>query len=317
MSERQGSSRERAGTPAVRPAATAVEPAVRPADQRELPATGTAGPATATRADAALPSLWSVTWVRARVELLAFTREREAVVFTFAFPILLLVIFGSVFGREQIEGGVKFAQYFVAGMIAAGLFGTSFQNLAIQIPIERDSGALKRLAGTPMPKSAYFLGKVILVAFVALVQNVLLLVIGVIFYGLSLPASDRWPTYLWVGALGITACTLLGIAATGLVRNGRSAPAIISPIAIVLQFISGVFFVFASLPSWMQSIAAIFPLKWMTQGMRSVFLPDAYAQQEPAGSWEHGRIALVLAVWCVIGLVVAMRTFRWRSREDG
>ncbi|HEY3035459.1 MAG TPA: ABC transporter permease, partial [Streptosporangiaceae bacterium] len=237
--------------------------------------------------------------------------------FTFAFPILLLVIFGSVFGREQIEGGVKFGQYFVAGMIAAGLFGTSFQNQAISIPIERDSGALKRLAGTPMPKSAYFLGKVILVGFVALVQNVLLLAIGVIFYDLSLPSGDRWLTYLWVGALGIAACTMLGIAATGFVKNGRSAPAVISPIAIVLQFISGVFFVFASLPTWMQTIAAVFPLKWMTQGMRSVFLPAGYAQQEPAGSWEHGRIAVVLAVWCVIGLVVATRSFRWRSREDG
>ncbi len=264
-----------------------------------------------------LPSLASVSWVRARVEFLSFIREREAVVFTFAFPILLLVIFGSVFGGQQIEGGVKFAQYFVAGMIAAGLFGTSFQNLAISIPIERDSGALKRLAGTPMPKSAYFLGKVAIVAFVALVQNILLLAIGVVFYDLSLPSGQRWLTYLWVSALGITACTLMGIAASGFVKNGKSAPAIISPIAIVLQFISGVFFVFALLPSWMQSIAAIFPLKWITQGMRSVFLPDSYTGQEPAGSWEHGRVALVLAAWCVVGLVVAVRTFRWRSREDG
>jgi ABC-2 type transport system permease protein len=285
--------------------------------ERVLSATTPTGSDTAAGVQAGLPSLLSVTWVRARVEFLAFVREREAVVFTFAFPILLLVIFGSVFGREQIEGGVKFAQYFVAGMIAAGLFGTSFQNLAIQIPIERDSGALKRLAGTPMPKSAYFLGKVVLVGFVALVQNILLLAIGVIFYDLSLPSGDRWLTYLWVGALGIAACTLLGIAATGLVRNGKSAPAVISPIAIVLQFISGVFFVFASLPSWMQSIAAIFPLKWMTQGMRSVFLPDAYAQQEPAGTWEHGRTVAVLIVWCVLGLIIAMRTFRWRGREDG
>jgi ABC-2 type transport system permease protein len=203
-------------------------------------------------------------------------------------------------------------------MIAAGLFGTSFQNLAIAIPIERDSGGLKRLEGTPMPKSAYFIGKVILVAFVAAVQNVLLLAIGVLFYDLRLPSTaDRWITYAWVSLLGITACTLLGIAATGLVKNGKSAPAVISPIAIVLQFISGVFFVYASLPTWMQEAAAVFPLKWMTQGMRSVFLPASYAAQEPAGSWEHGRIALVLGIWSVAGLLISLRTFRWRSREDG
>jgi ABC-2 type transport system permease protein len=283
-----------------------------------MSATTTSAGTLAARPETRLPSLLSVVRVRAKVEFLSFIREREAVVFTFAFPILLLVIFGAVFGGQQVEGGVTFAQVFVAGMIAAGLFGTSFQNMAISIPIERDTGALKRLAGTPMPKSAYFMGKVVIVAFVALVQNVLLLAIGILFYDLSLPSSaDRWLTYLWVGAVGTTACTLLGIAATGFVRNGKSAPAIISPIAIVLQFISGVYFVFAALPSWMQTVAALFPLKWMTQGMRSVFLPDTYTAQEPAGSWEHGRAALVLGAWCVIGLLVAIRSFRWRSREDG
>ena len=270
------------------------------------------------RPDYRPPPLLSVYAVRAKVELLSFMREREAVVFTFAFPIMLLVIFGAIFGRQELEGGVSFAQYFVAGMIAAGLFGSSFQNLGIAIPIERDTGALKRLAGTPMPRSAYFAGKIAVVAVVAAVQNVLLLAIGVLFYDLDLPTSaDRWVTYGWVTLLGLTACTLLGIAATGLVKNGRSAPAIISPIAILLQFISGVYFVFSELPSWMQEIAAVFPLKWMTQGMRSVFLPEDYQTVEAAGSWEHGRIALVLAAWCVLGLLLAVRTFRWRNKADG
>jgi ABC-2 type transport system permease protein len=280
-----------------------------------LYATRTAQPV---RTDYRPPSLLSVYRVRADVELKTFMREREAVVFTFAFPILLLVIFGAVFGRQDVDGGVTFAQVFVAGMIAAGLFASSFQNLAIAIPIERDSGALKRLAGTPMPRSAYFVGKIALVAVVAFVQQVLLLAIGTAFYGLDLPSeASRWITYLWVSVLGISACTMLGIAATSFVKNGRTAPAVISPIAIVLQFISGVYFVFASLPAWMQTIASFFPLKWMTQGMRSVFLPDRYQAQEPAGSWEHARIALVLGIWLVLGLLVAVRTFRWRNKADG
>jgi ABC-2 type transport system permease protein len=274
--------------------------------------------ATPERVDYHPPSLLSVCLVRAGVELRSFRREREAVVFTFAFPILLLVIFGAVFGRQDVDGGVTFAQVFVAGMIAAGLFGSSFQNLAISIPIERDSGALKRLAGTPMPRSAYFVGKIALVAVVATVQQILLLAIGTAFYGLSLPTeASRWITYLWVSVLGISACTMLGIAATSFVKNGKTAPAVISPIAIVLQFISGVFFVFSALPAWMQTIASFFPLKWMTQGMRSVFLPDSYLSQEPAGSWEHGRIALVLGIWLVVGLFVSVRTFRWRNKADG
>ncbi|MEU5552551.1 MULTISPECIES: ABC transporter permease [unclassified Micromonospora] len=265
-----------------------------------------------------MPRLLRVVAARTRVEFLSLVRERSAMVFTFAFPLTLLVIFGSALHGQPIAAGVVYEQYFVAGMIAAGLFGCSFQNLAIVIPLERDIGGLKRLAGTPMPKSAYFAGKIVIVAFTALVQSVLLIGIGVIFYDLTLPTTvGPWLTFLWVAALGTIACTLLGIGVAGIVKNGRTAPAIVSPLATVLQFVSGVFFVFASLPTWMQSIGTIFPLKWMTQGMRSVFLPDSFAAHEVAGDWEHGRIALVLGAWCLIGLVVAVRTFRWRNRADG
>ncbi len=274
---------------------------------------------TATRQTAALPSLASVSRARVRAELLSFFREKEAIVFILLFPVILLVIFGAVFGGVgEVAPGVTFLQYFVAGMIAAGLLSASFQNLAIQIPIERDSGYLKRLAGTPMPKTAYFVGKIVLVGFVAVIQTVLLLAIGVLLYDVVLPSGlETWLNFAWIGLLGIASCTLLGIAFSSVPRNGKSAPAIVSPIAIVLQFISGVFFVFSELPTWMQTVAAVFPLKWMTQGMRSVFLPDAAQAAESAGSWELGRIAVVLSMWCVVGLVLCLMTFRWRSRSDG
>ena len=77
---------------------------------------------------------------------------------------------------------------------------------------------------------------------------------------------------------------------------------------------SGVFFVFSSLPKWMQDFASIFPLKWLTQGMRSVFLPANFALKEPAGTWEIGKIALVLVIWLVVGTLLAIRSFKW-SRQ--
>jgi ABC-2 type transport system permease protein len=273
----------------------------------------TAGTTTGTR----VPTLLSTSLARSKVELLTFFRGRETVVFTLAFPTLLLVIFGSVFGRSNVAQGVNFAQYFVAGMIAAGLLTSSFQNLAIQVPIERDSGALKRLEGTPMPKAAYFIGKIVMVGFISVTQIILLTGIGALFYNVDLPSTGaKWWTFLWIGVLGTAACTLFGLAFSGFVRNGQSAPAIVTPFAIVLQFISGVFFVYSDLPGWMQTVASVFPLKWMTQGMRSVFLPDDFVSAEPTHSWQHGQAAIVLSLWVVGGLLVASRTFRWRNRED-
>jgi ABC-2 type transport system permease protein len=261
-----------------------------------------------------LPTVPAVWRVRAGVELKEFFRQRESVVFTLAFPVILLLVFGAVLNYD-LGQGVGFVQYFMAGIIGAGILGAGLQNMAISIATERSDGTLKGLAGTPMPKSAYFVGKVVQVLAVTVLIVALLLFIGTVFYKVPLPTGSDWVTFVWVTLLGSASCTLLGIAVSSLAKNGRSASATVTPIALVLQFISGVFFQFTQVPTWLQTIAALFPLKWMTQGLRSVFLPDSFAAQEPAGSWELGRVALVLAIWCVAGLVLCVLTFRWQDRE--
>jgi ABC-2 type transport system permease protein len=252
---------------------------------------------------------------RVSVELKEFFRQREAVMFTVLFPVLLLLGLGAVLDYD-IGSGVDFSQYFMAGVIAAGIVGASLQNLGIYIASERSDGTLKSLSGTPMPASAYFVGKVVQVLAVALVTTVLLMAVGVLVYGIDLPSGSDWLTFAWVALLGIAACTMLGIAVSSLAPNRRSASALISPVALLLEFVSGVFMPFGQLPHWLQVVASIFPVKWLAQGLRSVFLPDALAADEPAGSWELGRVALVLGVWCVVGLVLCLRTFRWQDRAD-
>jgi ABC-2 type transport system permease protein len=258
-----------------------------------------------------IPSAVSLGIRRGGLEIRQFSRQRESVVFTILFPVILLAIFGSVF-KDTIAPGVTFSQYFVAGMIASGLVNTGFQALAITIPLERDFGALKRLRGTPMPASSYFIGKAILIFASMLVQILLLLGFGVLFFGLEIPTDlAKWVTFTWLVILGSTCSTALGIAFSIVPKSGRGASAVVSPIVIILQFFSGVFFVFTQLPAWMQQIAAIFPLKWLTQGMRAVFLPDTFAAEEVAGQWELGKTFVILLVWLVIGIFFSVRKFKW------
>ncbi len=263
----------------------------------------------------AVPGMLAIGRRRVTIELKQFFRDRNSAVFNFAFPMVLLVIFGSVFGGQEIAPGITFAQYFVAGMIASGVLYTSFQNLAIAIPLEREDGTLKRLQGTPMPKGSYFLGKIgtVFVAYVA--QVTILITVGVLFYGIDLPQTTlQWFTFLWASVLGLVGCTLLGIAFSVVPKTGKGASAVATPIVLVLQFTSGVFFVFSQLPQWMQTFASLFPLKWLAQAMRSVFLPESAAAAEVAGSWELGMCAFMLALWCVIGLVLSLLFFRWTPR---
>ena len=124
----------------------------------------------------------------------------------------------------------------------------------------------------------------------------------------------QWFTFLWASLLGLVSCTLLGIAFSVVPKNGRGASAIVASIVLVLQFTSGVFFVFNQLPQWMQVFASFFPLKWLAQAMRSVFLPESAAVIEVSGAWELGMCALVLSIWVVVGLVLSIVFFRWTPR---
>jgi ABC-2 type transport system permease protein len=273
-------------------------------------------------APTALPSTLGIAAARTRLEITQFFRERDAVVFIFAYPVIMLAIFATVFGQDGATvgppPGIPFGQYFLPGMVATGVMLTSFQNIAISIAVERDEGGLKRLRATPMPSSAYFLGKVGSVLVTSVVQLALLLGVATLLFGIDLPDdAGRWVTFAWVFALGTAAGAVLGVAFSSVPRTGKSASAVVTPIVLVLQFISGVFFVFNDLPTWMQRVAEVFPLKWMAQGMRSVFLPEQAEALEVSGSWQHPTIALVLAAWLVLGLVVGVRTFRWRRRDDG
>ena len=266
------------------------------------------------------PSLPRLALSRAAIELTAFFRDSQAALFTFLLPIMLLVVFSAVFtdvvGGPLGQPGLPFRQYFAAGMIASGIVSASFTTVAITVAIEQHDGTLKRLAGTPLPKGAYFAGKALAATVLSFLASGLMLAVGVLVYGLELPATpSRWAALLWVPVLGIASCCLLGLAYTRVIHTAKGAGPVVMAPYLLLQFISGVFFVFTSLPEWMQQLAALFPLKWVAQGLRYALLPDWVAAREPAESWELGRTAAVLVAWLVAGAVVARLTFRW-DRSD-
>ncbi|MET7701407.1 ABC transporter permease [Streptomyces sp. NPDC005485] len=265
-----------------------------------------------------LPGAWGLGLHRGALEIKQFFRQRDQVVFTFAFPIVFLFLFASIFSDDVQGAGITASQLYVPAMMAAGIMSTSFQSLGISIAIERDEKVLRRLRGTPMPPAAYFLGKIWLVLVTGLLETAVLLVVGTTLYDVDLPSdAGKWLDFAWIFVLGLTGCALLGIAISSVPKSGRSASSVVVLPFLVLQFISGVYIAIDTIPDWMLNIGALFPLKWMCQGLRGVFLPESAQVLEQTGTWEFGRIALVLGAWCVGGLLLCLLTFRWKSRRDG
>ncbi|MFF0743743.1 ABC transporter permease [Streptomyces sp. NPDC004111] len=278
---------------------------------------GTTSERAATSSARRPPGAWSLGLLRGGIELKQFFRARDQVVFTFSFPIVFLALFASIFSDDVEGAGITASQLYVPAMLASGLMSTSFQSLGISIAVERDEKVLRRLRGTPMPPAAYFLGKIWLVLVTGIAESAILLAVGTTLFDVTLPSGAEWLTFCWIFALGITGCALLGIAVSSLPRSGRSASSVVILPFLLLQFVSGVYIPIDTLPDWMLSLGALFPLKWMCQGFRSLFLPDSAAVLEQAGAWELGRVALVLGAWCVGGLVLCLLTFRWKSSRDG
>jgi ABC-2 type transport system permease protein len=251
-----------------------------------------------------------------------YFRQGDTVFFTFLFPLVFLTIFSvafsnASFGKDANGHAITAADYYLPAMLAAGLLLSGLQNLAIDIAGEKSDGTLKRLGGSPLPVFSYFIGKIGRVLVTGLAQAVLLIGVAALAFGVKLPTEpSRWLTFAWVFLLGVTTCAILGIALSALPRSGKSATAVIIPVTLILQFISGVYLQFSVLPTWLQNFASIFPLKWLAQGMRSVFLPDSFKVVEQGGSWNLTGVLIATAIWLVVGLVLCRVTFRWIRKDS-
>jgi len=253
-------------------------------------------------------------------EVKTYFRQGDSVFFTFLFPLVMLTIFSVAFSEQNFgpdNAPLSAAAFYLPGMIAAGILLSGLQNLGVDIAGEKGDGTLKRFAGTPLPVLSYFIGKIGQVLVTGLLQAALLLLVSRFAFGVELPTeAGQWLTFAWVFLLGVITSAILGIAVSALPRSGKSATAVIIPIALVLQFISGVYLGFSQLPTWLQNVASVFPLKWMAQGMRSVFLPSGFESLEPGGEWNLAGVAIVTGIWLVVGLVVARMTFRWIRKDS-
>ena len=231
----------------------------------------------------------------------AFWRNPAAAFFTFAFPIMFLVIFSSIFGD---------ADFFVPGIATFGIVSASFSNLAMSMTFLREEGVLKRVRGTPLPPTTFLVGRVIHALFLAYILVAVIAGFGAVLYGVALP--DTIPAFLL--AIGIEAACFcaLGLAVTALIPNTDAAPAIVNALVIPLAFISDVWAPYEDVPPWLQAVAEFFPLKHAVDSVKCAFNP---LEEVCAGSaYQWFDLGIVLA-WGVFGLIVAVKSFRWEPRR--
>ena len=234
-----------------------------------------------------------------------FWRSREAAFFTFLLPIVFLVLLGSVYGDEEIEG-IRASSYLVAGLLGYGVVATAFAGLAITLVIRRESGVLKRVRGTPLPPAVYLAAMIASTLIVIALEAVAQVAIGHFLLDAAWPAAPG--SLVAALLLGATVFAALGLALTAVVRSAEGSSAIINAIYLPMAFISGVFFSVRALPGFLEAVAEVLPLTHLLRLVRAVFIEGDSVVSSP-------RAIAALAVWGALGLVLAVRTFRWEPRE--
>ena len=236
----------------------------------------------------------------------AFWRNPASAFFTFAFPLLFLIIFAALLGNHTVKIGthvIKQSTFYVAGMATFGIITATYTNIAINVTFQRDQGVLKRIEGTPLPGWAYLVGRVIHAMLIAFILVALCAVFGKVAYGASLPSGVDLARLLLTLLVGGASFCALGLAITGAIPNAEAAPAIVNATILPILFLSDIFIPTEGAPGWVQWIGRIFPVKHLAYAMQSVFVPLARSW-----SWEN---VLVVAAWGVGGLILAVRFFRW------
>ncbi len=245
-----------------------------------------------------------------RFEQKAFWRNPAGAVFTFAFPLLFLVIFSTLNSGARIEerGNISFVTFFVPGILAFGLISACYTNLAIRMTISRDFGILKRVRGTPVPTWAYLGGQVGSSVVITFMLFVLTVGFGVVAYDVEFPTATAPGLFLTL-ALGAVCFCALGLAVSGLCPNADAAPAIVNFSIFPLLFVSGIFFPLDNAPDWITTVAGLFPMQRLADGLQYAFDPRT------TGMGMNGGDLWGLFAWAVAGSVLALRFFRWTSDQ--
>lgn len=240
----------------------------------------------------------------------AFWRNPANAFFTFAFPLMFLVIFTGLFGNDNITVAgreISVSTFYVSAIATFSIITATYTNLAINVSFTRDAGVLKRIRGSPLPSWAFMAGRIGHAILVTILLVAIVVTFGALFYDAEVPTRTL-PAFLTTIAIGAAAFSALGLALTSVIPNADASPAIVNASILPLLFLSGIFIPIQDPNAWYVTLAKVFPVYHFAEAMNSAYF-------SPTGSgFESGHL-LVMGAWGLAGVILAVLFFSWEPRR--
>jgi ABC-2 type transport system permease protein len=240
-------------------------------------------------------------WNMTKTELKLFLRDPMAMFFTLLFPLMMLFLFGSIFGNEPDPdlGGRGSVDVSVPGYLAVIIATNAIMGLPINLATYRAGGVLRRFRATPLRPSVVLGAQVAVGLIFAAVGSALLVVAGRIVFGLHLPEDPA----VVVGAVLLSAASIFafGFILASVLPNARTAQSVAMVVFFPMMFLSGAALPRPLLPETIQDVAQALPLTHVV-----TLLDDAWS----GAGWNFTAMLVLVGVLAA-GVVLSTRLFRW------
>jgi ABC-2 type transport system permease protein len=240
----------------------------------------------------------------------AFWRNPANAFFTFAFPLMFLVIFTGLFGNDDITVAgrkISVSTFYVSAIATFSIITATYTNLAINVSFTRDAGVLKRIRGSPLPSWAFMAGRIGHAILVTILLVAIVVTFGALFYDAEVPTRTL-PAFLTTIAIGAAAFSALGLALTSVIPNADASPAIVNASILPLLFLSGIFIPIQDPNAWYVTVAKVFPVYHFAEAMNSAYF-------SPTGSGFESGDLLVMGAWGLAGVILTVLFFSWEPRR--
>lgn len=238
----------------------------------------------------------------------ATVRDATTLFFTFAFPLIFLIVFGAIFAGKVIPGtDMKYIQSIAPGVLSWGVANAALFGIAFTIMSWRNSDLLRSVRLTPTPIATLLGTKLALAAVVGVIQSILFIAVAMLPFMDLKPAGTVWQVAPLV-ALGVIVFCALGATIGSRVNTVEAVAAVCNAIMVPMAFLSGAFFPLAMMPEFLQNIARCLPLYYLNMSVGGAM--NGAANMASMAGWCG-----VLIAFGVVFLVISGKTFRWSSTD--
>ena len=247
-----------------------------------------------------MKSLLKMTWMEAKL----FLREPVGAFFTLIFPLLMLFIFGSIYGSKPVPGTTS-TQNAISALIPAFIamvIGiTGLMPVTITLATYRENGILRRLRTTPVSPLVVMAAQVIVVFLMTCLGVLLLMIAGKLVYQVQFEGN----AFSLMGGFILGSLSFFGIGfiLAGILPTARTAQVVAMVLLYPMLILSGAAWPRELMPNTVQTISAFLPLTYVVNLLRGFWMGEAWGQ--------HWLDVGVLIGILLLGLAISVKTFRW------